>query len=246
MQVIPCCICLFLTFHWARCAAVLSRSIVSNSETPCAVACQAPLSMGFKVRILGWVPISPSRGSSQRRDGTEPSRIVGGFVTVWATREAVLVSAVQQSDSVKHPHVSTFLQILFPSRSLQRIAVLQYLATWFKERIHWERPWCCERLKAGGEGDDRGWDGWMASPALWTWVWASSGRWWRTGKLGGLQSMGLQRVGHDRLNWTELNPVLSVQFSSSLVSDSLWPRELQHARPPCPSPSPGVHPNPCW
>ena len=47
---------------------------------------------------------------------------------------------------------------------------------------HLKRPWCWERLEAGGEGDDRGWDGWMASPTWWTSVWASSGRWWRTGK----------------------------------------------------------------
>ena len=53
-----------------------------------------------------------------------------------------------------------------------------------------ERPWCWERLKAGGEGDDRGWDGWMASPTQWTWVWASSRSWWLTGKPGMLQSMG--------------------------------------------------------
>ena len=62
---------------------------------------------------------------------------------------------------------------------------------------HWQRPWCWERLKAGGEGDDRGWDGWMASLARWTQVWVSSGRWWRTKEPGVLQSMGLQRVGHD-------------------------------------------------
>ena len=60
------------------------------------------------------------------------------------------------------------------------------------------------RLKAGGEGDDRGWDGWMASPTRWTWVWASSSSWWWTGKPGMLQSMGSPRVGHDLLNWTEL------------------------------------------
>ena len=52
------------------------------------------------------------------------------------------------------------------------------LATWCEELIHWKRPWCWERLKAGGEGDDRGWDGWKASPIQWTWVWASSGSWW--------------------------------------------------------------------
>ena len=59
------------------------------------------------------------------------------------------------------------------------------------------RPWCWERLKAGGEGNDRGWDGWMLSLTRWTWVWASSGRWWRTGKPGVLWSMRSQRVGHD-------------------------------------------------
>ena len=69
-----------------------------------------------------------------------------------------------------------------------------------------KRPGCWERLKARGEGDNRGWDCWMTSPTRWTWVWVSSGSWWWTGKPGMLQSMGLQRVGHDwatELNWTE-------------------------------------------
>ena len=78
------------------------------------------------------------------------------------------------------------------------------LATCWEELTHWKRPWCWERLKVGGEGDDRGWDGWMASLTQWTRVWASPRRWWRTGKPGMLQSMGLKRVGHDRArsNWT--------------------------------------------
>ena len=63
---------------------------------------------------------------------------------------------------------------------------------------HQKRPWCWERFRAGGEGDDRGWDGWMASLTQWTWVWASSRRWWRIGKPGMLQSMGSERVGDDR------------------------------------------------
>ena len=78
------------------------------------------------------------------------------------------------------------------------------LATWCKELIHWKRPWCWERLKAGQKGDDRRQDGWMASPTQWTWVWASSRSWLRTGKPGVLQSMGSQRVRHDwatELNW---------------------------------------------
>ena len=71
------------------------------------------------------------------------------------------------------------------------------LATWCEKLTQWKRPWCWERLKAGGEGDDRGWDAWMASPTQWTWVWISSRRWWRTRKPGVLQSMGSHRVGHD-------------------------------------------------
>ena len=77
------------------------------------------------------------------------------------------------------------------------------LATWCEELTHWKRPWCWERLKVG-EGDDRGWDDWMASPTKQTWVWASSGSWWWIGKPGMLQSMGLQRVRHEwvtELNW---------------------------------------------
>ena len=60
-----------------------------------------------------------------------------------------------------------------------------------------EKTWCWEWLKVGGKGDDRGWDGWMASPTQWTWVWVSFGSWWWTGKPGVLLSMGSQRVGHD-------------------------------------------------
>ena len=64
--------------------------------------------------------------------------------------------------------------------------------------------WCWEKLKTGGEGDDRGGDGWMLSLTRWTWVLASSRSWWWTGKPGAPQSMGSQRVGHDwvtKLNW---------------------------------------------
>ena len=67
---------------------------------------------------------------------------------------------------------------------------------WWEEPSHWKRPWCWVRPKTG-EGDDRGRDGWMASLTQWTWVWASSGRWWRTGKTSVPQRKGLQRVGHD-------------------------------------------------
>ena len=71
------------------------------------------------------------------------------------------------------------------------------LATWWEEPTHQKRSWCWERLRAGEEGGNRGWDGWMASPTQCTWIWANSGRQWKTGKPAVLQSMGLQRVGHD-------------------------------------------------
>ena len=72
-----------------------------------------------------------------------------------------------------------------------------FLATWCNKLTHWKRPWFWERLRAGGEGDDRGWDGWMASATQWTRVWVNSRGYWRTGKPGVLQSVGSQRVRHN-------------------------------------------------
>ena len=95
------------------------------------------------------------------------------------------------------------------------------LATCREEPTLWKRPWCWERLKARGEGDDRLWDGWMASLTQRTWVWVGSGSWWWTGKPGVLQSMGSQRVGHDwmtELNWNfKHSQPLSVDRKSYLV-----------------------------
>ena len=78
------------------------------------------------------------------------------------------------------------------------------LATSWEELTHWKRLWCWEELGAGGEGDNRGWDGWMASMTWWTWVWVNSRSWWWTRRPGMLQFMGSQRVGHDwvsEVNW---------------------------------------------
>ena len=97
------------------------------------------------------------------------------------------------------------------------------LATWCEVLIHWKRPWCWEILKAGGEGDNRGWDGWMASSTQWTWVWANSKSWWWTAKSGLLQSMGSQTDGQDwvaELNWTESQSP-SPGISKFLLSHSM-------------------------
>ena len=100
------------------------------------------------------------------------------------------------------------------------------LATWCEELTHWKRPWYWAELMSGGERDDRGWDSWMASPTRWTWVWASSGSWWWTGKPGLLQSTGSQRVRHDwetELNWITalLNCVSPKYMLKGLTEDEM-------------------------
>ena len=83
---------------------------------------------------------------------------------------------------------------------------LQYFSHLCKQLTHWKRPWFWEGLGAGGEGDDRGWDGWMAPLTPWAWVWVNSRSWWWTGRPGVLRFIRLQRVGYDwatELNWTE-------------------------------------------
>ena len=100
----------------------------------------------------------------------------------------------------------SILKEISPGCSLERLTLKlnsNTLATGCEELIHLKIPWCWEKVKVK-EGDNRGWDGWMASPTQWTWVWVNSGSWWWTGRHGVLQSMGLQRVGQDwvtELNW---------------------------------------------
>ena len=87
------------------------------------------------------------------------------------------------------------------------------LATWWEEPNHWKGPWCWERLKAGGDGDDRGWDGWMASLTQWTWVWANFRKWWRAGKC-----VCFSPWGHKESDTTEQlnNKWIGVEFSITL------------------------------
>ena len=96
------------------------------------------------------------------------------------------------------------------------------MATWCKELTHLKRPWCWERLRAGGEGDDSRWDVWMASLTQWTWVWVNSRSCWWTGRPGLLRFMGSQTVGHDwvtELNWN----LISLSLCCWLWSRPLFP-----------------------
>ena len=133
---------------------------------------------------------------------TEQQRIDAFELWCWRRVLRVPWTARRSSQSI--------LKEISPEYSLEGLMLklkLQYFGhlIWI---THWKRSWCWERLKAGGEGDDRGWDGWMASLTRWAWVWVTSGCYWWTGRPGVLQSMGLQRVWYDwatELNWTDGN-----------------------------------------
>ena len=146
--------------------------------------------MVFPVALYGCESWSVKKAECQRIDAFE--------LWCWRRLLRVLWNARKSNQSI--------LKEISPGCSLKGLMLklkLKYFGTWCKELTHLKRPWCWERLRAGGEGDDRGWDGWMASPTQWTWVWVDSGSWWWTGRPGVLQFMGSQRVGH---NWaTELN-----------------------------------------
>ena len=172
----------------------------------------------FQERIVEWVAISFSRRSSQPRDWTRVSCIVGRRFTIWASREAIKKAKRQRIEAFElwcwrrlwrvckeiqpvHP----LIQEISPEYSLEGLMPklkLQYFG---------HLMWRADSLeKAGGEGDDRGWDGWMASPTQWTWVRVNSRSWWWTGMPGVLQTMGLPRFRHD---WaTELNLIMSDYF----------------------------------
>ena len=141
--------------------------------------------MVFPVVMYGCKSWTKKKAEHQRTDVFE--------LWCWRRRLRVPWTARRSNQSI--------LKEISPEYSLEgltlKLKLPNTLATSCKELTHWKRPWCWERLKAGGEGDDRGWDGWMASPVRWTWVWASSRSWWWTGKPSVLQSMGSRRVRHD-------------------------------------------------
>ena len=113
-------------------------------------------------------------------------------------------------DSVKYPilfqwiplYLNSFL--LFATKNSRGeqdffflLMVCNILVIWCEQLTHWKSPWCWERLRAEGKEGVRGWDGWMASPMQWIWIWANFRRWWGTERPGMLQSMGSQKARHD-------------------------------------------------
>ena len=102
-------------------------------------------------------------------------------------------------DGLMHAFISYFSLFFFNFLNLYLNTCKLFLS---EGSFHWKRPWCWERLQTGGEGDDRGRDGWMASPTRWTWVWASSGSWSWTGRPGVLWFMGVTKCQTWLSNWT--------------------------------------------
>ena len=119
---------------------------------------------------------------------------------LWCWRRLLRVPWAARSSN------QSILKEISPGCSLEGLMLklkLQYfgLLIWRADSL--KRPWCWERLRAGGEGGKRGWDGWMASPTQWTWVWVNSRSWWWTGRPGVLWLWGRKDDWVTKLNWTE-------------------------------------------
>ena len=131
--------------------------------------------MVFPIVMYGWESWTIKKSKYQRMDAFE----------LWRWRRLLRVpwTARRSNQSVLKEIGSEYS---LEGRMLKQ--KLQYFGNWCEELTHYKRPWCWEILTSGGEGDDREWDGWMAPMTQRTWVWASSRRWWRTGKPGVLLS----------------------------------------------------------
>ena len=171
------------------------NSILKSRDITLPTKVRLVKAMVFPVVMYGCESLTVKKAEHWRIDAFE----------LWCWRRLLRVPCTARRSN------QSFLKEISPGCSLEGLMLklkLQYLATSCEELTHWKRPWCWEGLGAGGEGDNRGWDGWMASLTRWAWVWVNFESWWWTGRPGVLRFMGLQRVRHDRateLNWTELN-----------------------------------------
>ena len=121
--------------------------------------------MVFPVVMYGCESWTIKKAECQRIDAFE----------LWCWRRLLQVPWTARRSS------QSILKEISPGCSLEGLMLklkLQYVATSCEELTHWKSPWCWERLGTGGEGDNRGWDGWKASLTQWTWVWVDSGSWW--------------------------------------------------------------------
>ena len=149
----------------------------------------------FARHVSFWHRISIKKAECQRIDAFE----------LWSRRRLVSSLGCKEIQPV-HPKANQSW-IFIGSIDAEAETPILWLPD--ANNTHLKRPWCWEWLKAGGAGDDRGWDGWMASPTQWIWVWVNSGNCWWTGRPGMLQSMLLQRVGLDLATEQQEQNILS-------------------------------------
>ena len=183
--------------HKVKRCLLLGRKVMTNLES---ILKSRDITLSTKVHLVKAVvfPVVTYGCESWTIKKAEHRRI--DACELWCWRRLLRVTWTERRFN------QSILKETNPRCSLEGLILklkLQYLTTWCEELTHLKRLWCWERLRAGGEGDNRGWDGWMASLTQWSRVWVDSGSWWWIGRPGVLQFMGSQRVSHDRV--TELN-----------------------------------------
>ena len=165
------------------------RSILKSRDITLPTKVQLVKAMVFPVVRYGWESWTIKKAECQTIDVFE----------LWCWRRLLRVPWTARRSN------QSILKEISPQYSLEGLMLkLQHFGHLMQRTDSFEKTWCWERMKAGGERDDRRWDGWMASLTQWTWVWINSGSWWWTGRPGVLQSMESQRVRHDwvtELNW---------------------------------------------
>ena len=158
-------------------------SIVKSRDSTLLTKVRTVKAMAFPVVMYGCESWTIKNAEHQRIDVFE----------LWYWRRLLRVPwTIRRSNNPEYSLKGLMLKL-----KLQDFGHLRWRADSLESALEWLKAG--ERLKAGGEEDDRGQDGWMASLTQWTWIWASFGWWWRTGKPGVMQSVGSQRVRHD---WT--------------------------------------------
>ena len=197
-----------------------SRQHIKNRDITLPTKVHLVKAMVFPVAMYGYESQTIKKAEHWRIDAFE----------LWFWRKLLRVPWTAQIST------QSILKEISPEYSLKGLMLklkLQYLAAYSEKRTHLKRPWCWKRLKAGGEGDDRGRDGWMASRTQWRWVWVNSGRWWWTGRPGMLRLIHGVAKSRTRLsNWTELNPSDTSKCGCHalicLWSYSYWVLQLFH------------------
>ena len=174
--------------HKIKSFLLLKRKVMTNLDS---VLQSRDITLLTKVHVVkaAVFPVAMYKCESWTVKKTERWRI--GALELWCWRRLLRVPCIARRSN------QSILKEISPEYSWEDWCWSwgsDTLATWCEETTHWKRPWCWERLRAEGEGDDRGWDGWMASLTQWTWVWADCRRQWRTEETGLLEAMGSQEL----------------------------------------------------